>query len=118
MSHIACLAQKLFTLEANDNSWRLRIETDAVAAENWFTTCDLLEQFATFNVLCQRHTANRDILSLCSGRMAGPHAVLTLRGVRRGVSTLGALKVATLLLDPPHTLLADEVHAAQEVGVS
>ena len=118
MSCIARLTQEIFAFEAHNNSRRFRIVTATVAAENRFTTCDLLEQLVTFNVLCQRHTANRNTLHPCSGWMTGPHAVLTLRGVRGGVSTLGALKAAILLLNLPHTLLADEVHAAQEVGVS
>ena len=89
-----------------------------IAAENQFTTCDLLEQLASFNVLCQRHTANRDTLHLCSGWTTGPLAVLTLRGMGGGVSTLGALQAVILLLHSPQTLLADEVQTAQEVGVS
>ena len=88
-----------------------------IAAENWFITCDLLKQLASFNVLCQRHTANGDTLHLCSGWTTGPHAVLTLRGMGGGVSTLGALQAVILLLHSPQTLLADEVQAAQEVGV-
>ena len=118
MPCIALLAQEFFAFEAQNNSRRVCIVTAAVAAENWFTTCDLLEQFASFNVLCQRHTANRDTLHLCSGWTTGPHAVLTLRGVGGGVSTLGALQAAILLLHSPQTLLADEVQTAQEVGVS
>ena len=94
------------------------IFTAAVAAENQFTTCDLLEQLATFDMLCQRHTANGDTLHLCSGWTTGPHAVLTLRGMGGGVSTLGALQAAILLLHSSQTLLADEVQTAQEVGVS
>ena len=118
VSCVACLAQKFFAFEAHDNSRRVWIITDAVAAENRFTTCDLLEQFASFNVLCQRHTANGDTLHLCSGWTTGPHAVLTLRGVGGGVSALRALQAAILLLHSPQTLLADEVQTAQEVGVS
>ena len=94
------------------------IFTAAVAAENQFSTCDLLEQLASFNVLGQRHTANGDTLHLCSGWTTGPHAVLTIREGGGVVSTVRALQVASLLLHSPQTVLADEVQTAQEVGVS
>ncbi len=94
------------------------IFTATVAAENQFTTSDLLEQLVSFNVLCQRHTANRDTLHLCSGWTTGPYTVLISRGMGGGVSTMGALQAAILLLHSPQTLLADEVQTAQEVGVS
>ena len=90
--------------------------TVTVAAENWFTTCDLLEQLA-FNVLCQRHAANENTLHLCSRLTTGPHAMLTLRGMGGGVPTLGTLEAAILLLYPLQALLAHTVQAAQEVGV-
>ena len=80
MSCIAQLAHELFTVEAHNNSWRFGTVTDAVAAQNRFTTCDLLEQFAFFNVLCQRYAAYRKTLNLCSGWTTGPHIVLTLKG--------------------------------------
>ena len=118
MTCVACLAQKFFAFEAHDNSWRVWNITDTVTAENPFAACDLLEQLASFNVLCQRHTANGDTLHLCSGWMTGPPNALLLRGMGQGVSTLGALQVAILLLHPPQTLLADEVQTAQEMGVS
>ena len=89
-----------------------------IAAENQFTTSEFLEQLVSFNVLCQRHTANRDTLHLCSGWTTDPHAALTLRGMGGGVSTLRALQAAILLLHSPQTLLADEVQTAQKVGVS
>ena len=92
--------------------------TVTVAAENWFTTCDLLEQLASFNVLCQRHTANGNTLHLCSGLTTGHHTVLTLRGMGGGVPTLGTLEAAILLLHSLQALLAHTVQAAQEVGVS
>ena len=44
--------------------------------------------------------------------------MLTLRGMGGGVSTLGALQAAILLLHSPQRLLADEVQTAQEVGVA
>ena len=53
---MAWLAQELFTFEADNNSSNFRIVTAAVAAENGVTASDLLEQLATFNVLCQRHS--------------------------------------------------------------
>ena len=118
VSRTAWLAQKLFTFEAHNNSRRFRIVTDRVAAVNRFTASDLLEQLAIFNVLCQRHTANRDTLHLCSGWMTGPHTVLTLRGVSGGVPALGALEAAILLLHSLQALLAHTVQTAQEVGVS
>ena len=117
MCCIAWLAKKFITFEAQHNSRGFGTVTDTVAAKNHFTTCDLLKQCASFNVLCQRHTANGHTLHLCSGWTTGPHTVPTLRGMGRGVSTLRALKVAILLLHSPQTLLADEVQAAQEVGV-
>ena len=97
---------------------RVWIVANTVATENQFTTCDLLEQLASFNVLCQRHAANGDTLHLCSGWTTGPHAVLTLRVMGGGVSTLRALQAAILLLHFSQTLLAGEVQTAQEVGVS
>ena len=89
-----------------------------IAAENWFTTCDLLEQLASFNVLCQRHTANGDTLHLCSEWTTGLHAVLTMREGGGGVSTVRALQAAILLLHSSQTLLANVVQTAQEVGIS
>ena len=118
VSCVARLAQKFFAFEAHYNSRRVWILTDAVAAENQFTTCDLLKQLVSFNVLCQRHTANGHTLHFCSGWTTGLHTVLTMRGMGGGVSTLGALQAAILLLHSPQTLLADEVQTAQEVGVS
>ena len=115
---IAWLAKKFITFEAQHNSRGFRTVTDAIAAENRFATCDLLEQLASFNVLCHRHTANWDTLHLCSGWTTGLHTVLTWRGMGGGVSTLGALQATILLLHSPQTLLADEVQTAQEVGVS
>ena len=44
------------------------------------------------------------------------HAMLTLRGMGGGVSTLGALEAAILLLYSLQALLAHTVQAAQEVG--
>ena len=118
VSCVARLAQKFLTFEAHHNSRRVWIVTNTVAAQIRFATCDLLEQLASFNVLCQRHTANRHTLHLCSGWTTGPDTVLTMRGMGGGVSTLGALQAAILLLHSPQTLLADEVQTAQEVGVS
>ena len=115
---MAWLAQELFTFEADNNSSNFRIVTAAVAAENGVTASDLLEQLATFNVLCQRHTANRDTLHLCSGWTTGPHTVLTLREVSGGIPALGALQAAILLLHSLQALLAHTVQTAQEVGVS
>ena len=118
MSCIARLAQELFAFEAYNNSRGLWIVTDAVAAENRLTAGDLLEELAIFNVLCQRHTANRNTLHLCSRWMTGPHTVLTLRGVSGVVPTLGALEATIFLLHPLQALLAHTVQTAQEVGVS
>ena len=112
------MALKLFALETENNCRRVWSVTAAVAAENHFTTFDHLEQLASFNVMCQRHTANGDTMHLCSGKTTGPDTVLTSRVVGGGVSTLGAFKAAILLLHSPQTLLADEVQTAQEVGVS
>ena len=98
VSRTTWLAQELFTFEAHNNSRRFRIVTDRVAAVNWFTASDLLEQLAIFNVLCQRHKANRDTLHLCSGWTTGLQTVLTLRGVSGSVPALGALEAAILLL--------------------
>ena len=114
---MAWLAQELFAFEADNNSRRFRIVTDTVAAENGFTASDLLEQLAIFNVLCQRHTANRDTLHLCSGWTTGPHTVLNWRGMSGGVPTLGALEAAILLLHSLQALLAHAVQTAQEVGL-
>ena len=118
MCFVAWLAQELFTFEAHNNSKRFRIATDTVAAENWVTASDLLEQLAIFNVLCQRHTANRDTLHLCSGWTTDTPTVLTWRRVSGGVPALGALEAAILLLHSLQALLAHTVQTAQEVGVS
>ena len=120
VSCIAWLAQELFTFEAHNNSTKLRIVADAVAAENWFAADDLLEQLAVFNVLCQSYAVNRNTLHLCSGWTTGPHAchvMLTLSSMSGRVSILGVLEADILLFHPPQALLAHAVQTAQEVGV-